>query len=47
MQNLHEILNWLEEKCTAQNRKIYQRHEASKNCFGVNFANLKAAKKND
>ena len=30
---------------TAQNRKIYRRHGAGGNLFGVSFANLNALKK--
>jgi 3-methyladenine DNA glycosylase AlkD len=35
----------LESMGTAQNRKIYARHGASENMFGVSFANLKTLKK--
>ena len=38
-------LKELEALGTAQNRKIYRRHGASENLFGVSFANLNALKK--
>lgn len=43
--NLQEAMNRLEEYGTEQNRKIYPRHGASLNLFGVSFANLKLLKK--
>jgi 3-methyladenine DNA glycosylase AlkD len=42
---LAETLKELEALGTAQNRKIYRRHGASENLFGVSFANLNALKK--
>ncbi len=42
---LAEALKELEALGTAQNRKIYRRHGASENLFGVIFANLNALKK--
>lgn len=39
--NLQEVMQELEALGTAQNRKIYKRHGASDNMFGVSFANLK------
>lgn len=36
-----EVMKQLEAMGTAQNRKIYARHGASENMFGVSFANLK------
>lgn len=42
---LVETLQELEALGTAQNRKIYRRHGASGNLFGVSFANLNALKK--
>ena len=38
-------LKELETLGTAQNRKIYRRHGAGGNLFGVSFANLNALKK--
>jgi len=43
--NLQEAMTRLEEYGTEQNRKVYQRHGASANLFGVSFANLKVLKK--
>ena len=40
-----EVLEKLEALGTEQNRKIYRRHGAGENLFGVSFANLKALKK--
>jgi len=40
-----EILAELESLGTAQNRKIYQRHGAGENLYGVSFANLEKLKK--
>ena len=37
---LQEVMKQLEAWGTAQNRKIYARHGASENMFGVSFANL-------
>ncbi|MGH9833161.1 MAG: DNA alkylation repair protein [Blastocatellia bacterium] len=37
---LQEVMKQLEAWGTAQNRKIYARHGASANMFGVSFANL-------
>lgn len=39
------MLRRLESLGTAQNRKIYRRHGASENLFGVSFANLDQLKK--
>lgn len=38
--NLNEVLRQLKALGTEQNRKIYRRHGASANLFGVSFANL-------
>ncbi len=35
---LNEVMKELEKNGTAQNRKVYQRHGAGKNLFGVSFA---------
>lgn len=43
--NATEVLKKLEALGTAQNRKIYRRHGAGENLFGVSFANLNALKK--
>jgi len=40
-----EVLQKLESLGTEQNCKIYRRHGAGENLFGVSFANLKALKK--
>lgn len=40
-----EIYQQLEKLGTAQNRKIYQRHGAGDNLFGVSFGNLRTLKK--
>ena len=40
-----ETMQELEALGTAQNRKIYRRHGAGENLFGVSFANLNALKK--
>ncbi len=40
-----EIYQELEKLGTAQNRKIYKRHGAGDNLFGVSFGNLRALKK--
>ena len=37
---LHDAMQALQALGTAQNRKIYVRHGAGENCFGVSFANL-------
>ena len=42
---LHEALKKLEALGTEQNRKIYRRHGAGENLFGVSFAHLGALKK--
>lgn len=42
---LHETLATLESMGTAQNRKVYARHGAGENLYGVSFANLGALKK--
>ncbi len=38
--NCQEVMKQLESMGTAQNRKVYARHGASENMFGVSFANL-------
>ncbi len=43
--NFKEVMAELKEMGTEQNRKIYARHGAQKNMFGVSFANLKKLKK--
>jgi 3-methyladenine DNA glycosylase AlkD len=43
--NYNDVMNTLESMGTAQNRKIYARHGANENMFGVSFANLKTLKK--
>lgn len=40
-----EVMDSLESMGTAQNRKVYARHGAGENMFGVSFANLKTLKK--
>lgn len=40
-----EVLKKLESLGTEQNRKVYRRHCAGENVFGVSFANLNALKK--
>ena len=42
---LKEVMQELESLGTAQNRKIYKRHGAGDNLFGVSFANLNKLKK--
>jgi 3-methyladenine DNA glycosylase AlkD len=39
------VMSQLESMGTAQNRKIYKRHGADENMFGVSFANLNKLKK--
>ena len=43
--SLNTVLQALKAHGTAQNRKIYQRHGAGEQLFGVSFANLKLLKK--
>ncbi|MCP5105466.1 MAG: DNA alkylation repair protein [bacterium] len=43
--NYDEVMAQLEAMGTAQNRKVYGRHGAGENMFGVSFANLKILKK--
>jgi 3-methyladenine DNA glycosylase AlkD len=43
--NLAEVMQELEALGTAQNRKIYARHGADENMFGVSFANLEKLRK--
>jgi 3-methyladenine DNA glycosylase AlkD len=43
--NYQEIYQQLEKLGTAQNRKIYKRHGAGENLFGVSFAHLKELRK--
>ena len=38
---VQEVLQELESLGTAQNRKIYRRHGACENLYGVSFANLR------
>ena len=38
---MQEVLQELESRGTAQNRKIYRRHGACENLYGVSFANLR------
>lgn len=38
--NFDQVLRELEALGTAQNRKVYARHGAGENMFGVSFANL-------
>ena len=40
-----EIISKLEELGTEQNRKVYKKHGAGDNQFGVSFSNLRALKK--
>ena len=40
-----ETMQVLEEKGTAQNRKVYTRHGVGNNMYGVSFGNLKELKK--
>jgi 3-methyladenine DNA glycosylase AlkD len=40
-----EVMRELESLGTAQNRKVYKRHGASDNVFGVSYANLNKLKK--
>jgi 3-methyladenine DNA glycosylase AlkD len=42
---LKQAMAALEKMGTAQNRKVYARHGAGENMFGVSFANLNALKK--
>lgn len=43
--DFHKVMERLESMGTAQNRKVYKRHGAGDNQFGVSFANLKELKK--
>ena len=38
---MQEVLQELESLGTAQNRKVYRRHGACENLYGVSFANLR------
>lgn len=44
--NYEDVMSTLKNMGTEQNRKIYMRHGASKNLYGVSFANLKNLQKN-
>ncbi len=43
--NINEVMQELQNMGTEQNRKIYKRHGAGDNQFGVSFANFKLLKK--
>ncbi len=43
--NAEKVMRQIESMGTEQNRKIYKRHGAGDNLFGVSFANLKKLKK--
>ncbi|MEL6672969.1 MAG: DNA alkylation repair protein [Bacteroidota bacterium] len=45
MMTFQEVIQELEAMGTAQNRKIYRRHGAQENLYGVSFANYKKLKK--
>lgn len=43
--NCNQVMKELESLGTAQNRKVYARHGASENMFGVSFGNLEKLRK--
>ncbi|MEW6014576.1 MAG: DNA alkylation repair protein, partial [Candidatus Zixiibacteriota bacterium] len=43
--NLNQVMTELKKLGTAQTAKIYRRHGAGENLYGVNFANLKVLQK--
>lgn len=40
-----EVMKFLQEMGTAQNRKVYKKHGAGEKLYGVSFANLKKLQK--
>ena len=43
--DFNRVMRELEANGTAQNRKVYARHGAGENMFGVSFANLEKLRK--